>query len=70
MYRRILVALENGAADEALIPHVSRLAQLCGAQLLASLATWGVAWWLSVARRRMARAVMPGRRWKNCCRCG
>jgi nucleotide-binding universal stress UspA family protein len=34
LYHRILVALENGPADEALIPHVSELARLCGAQLL------------------------------------
>jgi len=34
MYRKILVALENGPADEALVPHVSQLAQLCGAELL------------------------------------
>lgn len=34
MYRRILVALENGPADEALIPHVSRLARMCGAHLV------------------------------------
>jgi nucleotide-binding universal stress UspA family protein len=33
MYRRILVALENGPADEALLPHVSELARLCGAEL-------------------------------------
>lgn len=34
MYRKILVALENGPADEALVPHVSELARLCGAELL------------------------------------
>ena len=34
MYRRILVALENGPADEALVPHVSSLARMCGAQLV------------------------------------
>ena len=34
MYRKILVALENGPADDALVPHVSQLAQLCGAELL------------------------------------
>jgi len=34
MYRRILVALENGPADEALLPHVADLARLCGAELL------------------------------------
>jgi nucleotide-binding universal stress UspA family protein len=34
MYHRILVALENGPADEALLPHVAELARLCGAELL------------------------------------
>ena len=34
MYHKILVALENGPADESLIPHVSQLAKLCGASLL------------------------------------
>jgi manganese transport protein len=34
VYHRILVALENGPADEALIPHVAELARMCGAQLL------------------------------------
>jgi manganese transport protein len=34
MYKKILVALENGPADEALLPHVSQLARLCGAELL------------------------------------
>ncbi len=34
MYRRILVALENGRADTALVPHVLELARLAGAELL------------------------------------
>lgn len=34
MYRKILVALENGPADESLIPHVAALARQCGAELL------------------------------------
>ena len=34
MYKKILVALENGRADEALLPHVSELARLCGSELL------------------------------------
>jgi manganese transport protein len=34
MYKKILVALENGPADDALLPHVSQLARLCGAELL------------------------------------
>ncbi|HET6349568.1 MAG TPA: universal stress protein [Candidatus Krumholzibacteria bacterium] len=34
MYRKILVALENGPADEALVPHVAGLARMCGAELL------------------------------------
>jgi nucleotide-binding universal stress UspA family protein len=34
MYRKILVALENGPADEALVPHVTQLAKLCGSKLL------------------------------------
>ena len=34
MYLKILVALENGPADESLIPHVTQLAQLCHSRLL------------------------------------
>jgi nucleotide-binding universal stress UspA family protein len=34
MYRKILVALENGRADETLLPHIEQLALLCHAQLL------------------------------------
>jgi manganese transport protein len=34
MYRKILVALENGEADKRLLPHVSRLARQVGADLL------------------------------------
>ncbi len=34
MYRRILVALENGPADRALLPHVARLAGRLGSELL------------------------------------
>ena len=34
MYKKILVALENGPADEALLPHVGQLAKLCGSELL------------------------------------
>lgn len=34
MYRRILVALENGPADASLLPHVSELARRLGSQLL------------------------------------
>jgi manganese transport protein len=34
MYQRILVALENGAADEALVPHVAQLATRLGSELL------------------------------------
>lgn len=34
MYAKILVALENGAADERLLPHVSRLAAQLNAELL------------------------------------
>ncbi len=34
MYRRILVALENGPADEALLPHVKELASRLGSELL------------------------------------
>jgi nucleotide-binding universal stress UspA family protein len=34
MYRKILVALENGSADAALIPHVSELAQQLKAELI------------------------------------
>jgi nucleotide-binding universal stress UspA family protein len=34
MYKRILVALENGRADESLLPHVGQLAALLGSELL------------------------------------
>ena len=34
MYRRILVALENGPADRALLPHVAGLARLAGSELV------------------------------------
>jgi nucleotide-binding universal stress UspA family protein len=34
MYTKILVALENGAADERLLPHISQLAKQLGAELL------------------------------------
>ncbi len=34
MYRKILVALDHTAADETLIPHVTELAKMCGAELL------------------------------------
>ena len=34
MYKKILVALENGPADESLLPHISQLADLLGSELL------------------------------------
>jgi len=34
MYKKILVALDNTRADESLVPHVARMAQICGAQIL------------------------------------
>ena len=34
MYKKILVALENGRADESLLPHVAQLATLLGSELL------------------------------------
>ena len=34
MYRRILVAVENSAADRTILSHVSELARLTGAELL------------------------------------
>jgi len=34
MYRKILVALENGKADASLLPHVAQLANIVGAELL------------------------------------
>lgn len=34
MYTRILVAIENSKADDAILEHISRLARLTGAQLL------------------------------------
>ncbi|HET7623974.1 MAG TPA: universal stress protein [Verrucomicrobiae bacterium] len=34
MYRKILVALENSAADESLFPHVTELARRLGSELL------------------------------------
>jgi|SRR5580704_4222074 nucleotide-binding universal stress UspA family protein len=34
MYRRILVAIENSAADQTILAHVGELARLTGAELL------------------------------------
>ena len=34
MYKKILVALENGKADASLLPHVAQLAKIVGAELL------------------------------------
>jgi nucleotide-binding universal stress UspA family protein len=34
MYRKILVALENGRADKSLIPHITQLATQLGSQLV------------------------------------
>lgn len=34
MYKKILIALENGAADESVLPHVAELAQRFGSELL------------------------------------
>lgn len=34
MYKKILVALENGRADETLVPHIAELARLLGSELL------------------------------------
>lgn len=34
MYKKILVALENGAADARLLPHVCQLAKQVGAELI------------------------------------
>ena len=34
MYHRILVALENARTDTALLPHISKLATIVGAELL------------------------------------
>ena len=34
MYKKILIALENGPADETILPHVAELAQRCGSNFL------------------------------------
>lgn len=34
MYRRILVAIENSSADEAILSHITQLASLTGAELV------------------------------------
>ena len=34
MYKRILMALENGPADEAIIPHVAEMARRLGSEVL------------------------------------
>ena len=34
MYKKILVALENGRADETLVPHIASLARRLGSELL------------------------------------
>lgn len=46
MYRKILVALDHTQADESLLPHISGLARLTGAELvLVHVATGWVAQW-------------------------
>src|SRR5689334_7078135 len=34
MYKRILVALENGRADDTIVPHIAELARRLGSELL------------------------------------
>jgi len=34
MYKKILVALENGRADDTLVPHIAKLARQLGSELL------------------------------------
>jgi manganese transport protein len=34
MYKKILVALENGRADETMVPHIAQLAHKLGSELL------------------------------------
>jgi manganese transport protein len=34
MYKKIIIALDNGPADETILPHVAELAQRCGSNLL------------------------------------
>ena len=34
MYKKILVALENGRADDTLVPHIAELARRLGSELL------------------------------------
>ena len=34
MYKKILIALENGPADETILPHIAELAQRFGSKLL------------------------------------
>ena len=34
MYKKILIALENGPADETILPHAAELARRCGSNLL------------------------------------
>jgi manganese transport protein len=34
VYKKILIALENGPADETILPHVAELARRCGSNLL------------------------------------
>jgi nucleotide-binding universal stress UspA family protein len=46
MYKKILVALDHTHADQSLLPHVTGLARLTGAQLvLIHVATGWVAYW-------------------------
>jgi nucleotide-binding universal stress UspA family protein len=46
MYRKILVALDHTQADESLLPHITGLARLTGAELiLVHVATGWVAQW-------------------------
>lgn len=34
MYKKILITLENGPADETIIPHIAELAARCGSEIL------------------------------------
>ena len=53
MYQKILVALENGRADETLLPHIGELARLHGGDL--RLMSSGKDWTEFELRFRLAR---------------
>ncbi|HEU4752695.1 MAG TPA: universal stress protein [Armatimonadota bacterium] len=62
MYRKVLVALDNTAADRSLLPHVRELARLTGAELLlVHVATGFAAQWRDQLRLEESREMQEDR---------